>query len=112
MIKLLTYNKKNCLKHSFMEIKIIFMNLIMIVYREKFINKVAQLSLTAVFYLTSANFIFYKFMRGHSTFGFSGKVASFGLINTVPLIYFLYDGMKAYNRANEFLYQKYLLKAK
>lgn len=38
------------------------------------------------------------------------KIGSFTVLNAIPLSYFAYNMLTDYNRANEFLFTKYLKK--
>jgi hypothetical protein len=69
-----------------------------------------QLGFTAFFCLISSNYMFVKMMRPNTKISNPVKLGLLVTINAIPLSLFSYQGFRMYNKANDYLYERYLRK--
>ncbi|EAS01290.1 transmembrane protein, putative (macronuclear) [Tetrahymena thermophila SB210] len=79
-----------------------------LLYREKYIRKLSQQGLTVCLYTGGINWFVYQFVFKSSQHSIATKISSFTILNAIPLSYFAYKILVDYNKANEFLFERYL----
>lgn len=76
--------------------------------RDHFVSKAFQIGFTGAITLGAANYLFAKQIRPQAAYSNAVKFALFAASNLIPLTILSYQGLKLYNKTNDFLYERYL----